>query len=145
MRASAIVVASVLAVAGSVGYAQAEVMQFHADMTGSAETPTNTSAAKGQAKVTFDTADKKLSWVITYSDLTGPATMAHVHGPAPVGKAAPVVVPITGELKSPIVGSATLTEAQVKDLEAGDYYFNIHTEANKGGEIRGQVIKGAEK
>ena len=27
------------------------------------------------------------------------------------------------------------------DLAAGKWYFNIHTAANKGGEIRGQVMK----
>ena len=38
-------------------------------------------------------------------------------------------------------GAATLTDAQAKDLADGKWYFNIHTAANKGGEIRGQVIK----
>jgi hypothetical protein len=38
-------------------------------------------------------------------------------------------------------GSATLTDAQAADLEAGKFYFNIHTAANKGGEVRGQLVK----
>ena len=38
-------------------------------------------------------------------------------------------------------GEATLTPEQAADLEAGKWYFNIHTEKNKGGEIRGQVMK----
>jgi hypothetical protein len=42
---------------------------------------------------------------------------------------------------SPIKGSATLTEAQATDLVAGRYYFNVHTAANPGGELRGQVEK----
>jgi hypothetical protein len=42
---------------------------------------------------------------------------------------------------SPIKGTATLTDAQAADLAAGKWYFNVHTEANKGGEIRGQVTK----
>ena len=42
---------------------------------------------------------------------------------------------------SPLKGEATLTDAQAADLQAGKYYFNIHTAANKGGEIRGQVTK----
>src|SRR6266851_816002 len=47
-----------------------------------------------------------------------------------------------GSGASPIKGSATLTDAQAADLTAGRWYFNIHTAANKGGEIRGQVVKG---
>ena len=42
---------------------------------------------------------------------------------------------------SPVEGSATLTDAQAADLAAGRYYINIHTAANPGGEIRGQVTK----
>ena len=39
----------------------------------------------------------------------------------------------------PIDSMATLTDAQAADLEAGKWYFNIHTAANPGGEIRGTV------
>jgi hypothetical protein len=38
-------------------------------------------------------------------------------------------------------GSATLTDAQAADLMAGKWYVNVHTAENKGGEIRGQVLK----
>ena len=44
-------------------------------------------------------------------------------------------------MTSPIKGEATLTDAQAADLVAGKYYINIHTAANPGGEIRGQVVK----
>jgi hypothetical protein len=40
---------------------------------------------------------------------------------------------------SPITGSAALTDAQLADLQAGKCYVNVHTAANKGGEIRGQL------
>ena len=56
-------------------------------------------------------------------------------------KNAGVAVPITGIATSPVEGSATLTDAQAADLVAGKYYVNIHTAANPGGEIRGQVMK----
>ena len=86
---------------------------------------------------------KKLSWKGTYSDLSGPATAAHFHGPGPSGKNAGVMVPIfQGDAaKSPFEGSATLNDAQAKALMDGEMYVNIHTAANKGGEIRGQVAK----
>jgi hypothetical protein len=66
--------------------------------------------------------------------------MAHFHGPAPAGKNAGVVIPIPmDKLASPIEGQATLTAAQESDLLAGNWYFNVHTAKNPGGEIRGQV------
>jgi hypothetical protein len=34
-----------------------------------------------------------------------------------------------------------LTDEQAAELLAGKWYFNIHTAANKGGEIRGAVTK----
>ena len=64
----------------------------------------------------------------------------HFHGPAEAGKNAGVVLPIA-PAKSRMEGSATLTDAQAADLAAGKWYVNVHTAANKDGEIRGQVLK----
>ena len=114
--------------------------KMKATLDSASEVPANTSAGKGTADIDFDPATKKLTWKLTYSGLTGPATMAHFHGPAEAGKNAGVAVPIT-PATSGSEGSATLTDAQAADLLAGKYYVNIHTEANKGGEIRGQVTK----
>lgn len=120
------------------GPAFAEKMK--ATLDGASEVPATTSAGKGTADIDFDPATKKLTWKLSYSGLTGPATMAHFHGPAEAGKNAGVAVPIV-PATSGSEGSATLTDAQAADLIAGKYYVNVHTEANKGGEIRGQVTK----
>jgi hypothetical protein len=121
----------------------AETLKLTAALNAAQETPPNSTAGTGSLKGTFDTDSKKLTWSVTYSGLTGPVTAAHFHGPAGPGKSAPVEVPATGVDKNPIEGSATLTDAQSKDLIDGNIYFNIHTEANKSGEIRGQVEKGS--
>jgi len=121
------------------GPAFAEKMK--ATLDGKSETPPNTSAATGKADIDYDAASKKLSWTLTYSGLSGPATAAHFHGPAEPGKNAGVAVAIPNAGTSPVTGSATLTDAQAADLAAGKYYVNIHTAANPGGEIRGQVTK----
>jgi hypothetical protein len=115
--------------------------KMKAALDGKAEVPPNTSAAKGTADIDYDPASKKLSWKVTYSGLSGPATAAHFHGPAEAGKNAGVAVAIPNATSSPVEGSATLTDAQAADLVAGKYYVNIHTVANPGGEIRGQVTK----
>ena len=121
------------------GPAFAEKMK--ATLDGKSEVPPNTSAAKGTADIDYDAASKKLTWKLTYSGLSGPATAAHFHGPAEVGKNASVAVPITNAGSSPVEGSATLTDAQAADMMAGRCYVNVHTAANPGGEIRGQVTK----
>ena len=112
-----------------------------ATLNGKSETPPNATAGTGTADIDYDAASKKLSWKLTYSGLTGPATAAHFHGPAEPGKSAGVAVAIPNATSSPVEGSATLTDAQAADLTAGKYYVNVHTAANPGGEIRGQVVK----
>ena len=72
--------------------------------------------------------------------LSGDATAAHFHGPADAGANAGVAVPIKGTA-SPMAGSAAITDAQAAELLAGKWYINVHTAANKNGEIRGQVLK----
>ena len=125
------------------GPASAEVVNLKAALNGAAEVPANDSKASGTVTATFDTDSKKLTWKGSYAGLSGPATAAHFHGPAEVGKNAGVAVPIFAgaAAKTPFEGEATLTDAQAADLLGSRYYANIHTEANKAGEIRGQVTK----
>ena len=115
--------------------------KLKATLDGKSEVPPNASAGTGTADIDYDPATKKLSWKLTYSGLSGPATAAHFHGPAEAGKNGGVAVAIPNATSSPAEGSATLTDAQAADLTAGKYYVNVHTAANPGGEIRGQVGK----
>src|ERR1700694_45733 len=115
--------------------------KMKATLDGASEVPPPPPAAKGTADIDYDPASKKLSWKVPYSGLSGPATAAHFHGPAEAGKNAGVKVPIPNATSSPAEGSATLTDEQAADLVAGKYYVNVHTAANPGGEIRGQVTK----
>jgi hypothetical protein len=125
----------------SAAVADAETVKYKADLTGAAETPPTDSKGTGSLSATYDTATKTLTWTADYSGLSGPAIAAHFHGPAPVGKPAPIEVPLKPPLDSPMKGSATLTDSQAKDLMDGLLYFNIHTAEHKPGEVRGQVEK----
>jgi hypothetical protein len=138
MRRAGWVSLSLLAVFLVWGSAQAEQIRFKADL---APGPGIASSGKGMATASLDTTSKTLTWNVDYSGLSGPATAAHIHGPADPGANAGIVVPFSGNLTSPIKGSATLTDAQIAQLEAGKWYVNIHTEANKPGEIRGQLVR----
>jgi CHRD domain len=117
----------------------AATVNLKADLKASAEVPPNDSKAAGSVTATYDEASKKLSWKGSYKDLSGPATAAHFHS-GEAGKNGGVAVPIA-PATSPLEGSATLTDAQAAELLAGKWYVNVHTAANKGGEIRGQLTK----
>ena len=101
------------------------------------EVPPNASTGTGTARVELD--GNVLKWTLTYSGLTGPVTAGHFHGPSMPGANAGVVVPFAGPLASPITGFIALTAAQVEQVKSGLWYVNLHTTANPGGEIRGQV------
>jgi hypothetical protein len=111
---------------------------FHATLLGTQEVPPVPGGGKGSADFKLDAATKTLTWTVTYSGLTGDPVAAHIHGPAAPGVNAGVEVPLPVG-KSPMTGSAVLTDAQISDLTSGKTYINIHTAANKPGEIRGQI------
>lgn len=122
--------------------AHAATENVKAELTSSAETPPNDSKGTGTLTGSYDPSSRKLTYDVTYQDLTGPATMAHFHAPAPMGKSAGVEVPIKGSVASPIKGEVTLNETDAKNLTDGMTYFNIHTQKNPKGELRGQVMVG---
>ena len=134
-------VLNAIAVVGAVAFvspSMAAMVNFTAEMNAASEVPPNSSKATGTVTATYDTGSKMLTWKGSYKDLTGPATAAHFHGPAPSGKNAAVMVPINPH-DTTFEGSATLNDAQAKALMDGDLYANVHTAANPGGEIRGQL------
>lgn len=129
--------AALLAVLATPSFA--EIVKLKADLKASSEVPPTKSNGTGAVAITYDTASKKLSWKGRYQGLTGPATAAHFHV-GDVGKNGGVAIPIAPNA-SPFEGSATLSDTQASELMAGRIYVNIHTEANKAGEIRGQVVR----
>lgn len=120
----------------------AAMVNLKADLKASNEVPPGSGAGAGSVTATYDTATKTLSWKGTYSGLSGNPTAAHFHT-GEAGKNGGVAVPIFAgaAAKTPFEGKATLTDAQAADLMAGRLYVNIHTEANKAGEVRGQLVK----
>lgn len=136
---------TLIAVGMSFGALAADAtMKYTATMTSAEEVPPNASTGKGRAELTLNAATKELTWNVTWEGLTGDAVAAHIHGPADKGANAGVQVQLGVQgtpPKSPLTGKATLTDAQIADLNAGKFYVNIHTAMNKGGEIRGQIGK----
>jgi len=140
MRKTTLAAATLAAVALGWGYSQAATQTFHGTLSNAAEVPPTTGNGSGSATVTLDPATKQITYSVTYAGLSGPAAAAHIHCGAAAGANSGVAVAFPNAA-SPISGNATLTDAQMADLEAGKCYVNVHTAANKGGEVRAQLTK----
>jgi hypothetical protein len=119
------------------GAAHAEIVHFSAKLTGGQEVPPNSSTAQGEVTAELETEEHTLAYRASYTGLSGPATAAHFHGPAAPGANAPPVVTVPNPAHAG--GAVRLTPQEADDLLAGKWYFNVHTQANPGGEIRGQL------
>ena len=106
-------------------------------LSGTQEVPPVQTSAAGSGTITVND-DMSVSGSVTTTGVKG--TMAHIHEAAP-GKNGGVAIPL--EMKSEnewaVPAGAKLTDAQYKSYKAGDLYVNVHSDANKGGEIRGQL------
>lgn len=141
----ALITVAVSLVAASLATAQA-TFKLKAAMNIGQETSRVKGAKAGAAGRFTATLDgTTLKWTLTFRNLSGPATAAHIHT-APKGVAGSVTVPLcTTPCTSPVSGTTVLTADQVRDLLAGKDYTNVHTAKNPGGEIRGQITKAPTK
>jgi hypothetical protein len=120
--------------------AMAEVQMFKGDLAGGAETPPSASKGIGSIAVALDPKTRKISWKGYYVGLQGSEIKAHFHGPAKAGEKAAPILPVEA-VEETFQGSATLDAQQVKQLEDGQWYFNIHSSKHPEGELRGQLSR----
>jgi hypothetical protein len=106
-------------------------------LSGSQEVPPVTTAASGSGTITVG-ADKSVGGSVTTAGVNG--TAAHIHIAA-MGQNGPVIVPLAKAADGvwSVPAGAKLTDAQYDAFKAGNLYINVHSDANKGGEIRGQL------
>jgi hypothetical protein len=118
---------------------------FRSRLNGFNERPTMVTGG-GSGFATAALVGRELHFNLRYGDLGTTATLAHIHGPAGLEGSAGVLVdlgPFTlGSFSTAgsIVGQATLDTATAGHVVDGRTYYNIHTAANGGGEIRGQLL-----
>jgi CHRD domain len=130
-----------MGIGSSPGGMSAGTETYRATLSGAQEVPPVSSPGTGSAEVVVNPSAMAMTYRVTYAGLSGPATAGHIHGPAPAGQNAGVKVPFPSVAQSPVTGGGMLTAEQYADLKAGRYYVNIHTAANPGGEIRGQLAR----
>jgi hypothetical protein len=139
LRAGLAAGVATIALAGCGMMGSSSTASFSGTMNAASEVPPNMTRGSGMAEAWLNKDTHVLKYKIVYTGLSGPATAGHFHGPASAGANAGVVLPFANPA-SPIEGQATLTPAQEADLMAGRWYANVHTAANPGGEIRGQML-----
>ncbi|MDH3405051.1 MAG: CHRD domain-containing protein [Acidobacteriota bacterium] len=103
---------------------------------GSQQNPPVPTSATGTVRLGPNQPGGTSFWLEVVHDVPNP-TAAHIHE-APPGSNGPIVVPL-GDPTSPIVLPDVDMTGLLDELFAGNLYVNVHTAANPGGEIRGQI------
>jgi hypothetical protein len=106
-------------------------------LSGSQEVPALNVPGSGTGTISV-ARDKSISGSVTTTGVNG--TAAHIHQGA-AGQNGPVIIPLakTGPSTWAVPAGTRLTDAQYDAYKAGNLYVNVHTDANKGGEVRAQL------
>lgn len=131
---SALLIVAIYAVGTYSGIAAAADVKV--SLAGDQEVPPVKSAGAGTGTIIVSD-QKSVSGSVTSTGIAG--TAAHIHEAA-IGKNGPVIIPLTknGDTYA-VPAGAKLTDEQFTSFKAGNLYVNVHTVANPGGEIRGQL------
>jgi len=138
---------------------------FHIDLTGSQQVGPVVTDAFGMATVRLIDNGTAISFRVIVCDIIN-VTASHIHVGA-AGTNGPVIIPFftnqplfssphgcktlaegtrtVADLNTKASPSITSWDDFVKALLSGDTYINVHTKANPGGEIRGQLAHEQER
>ena len=154
-RVLSILFAGALVLLGSAAQAQAQNITCTAALSGGNEVPGIANGAGGNATVTMNVAAGTIAYVVNVFNMPTGTTASHIHAGSP-GVGGPVVINfvITPNISNDyaITGTATVADLVARPaqginsmedvaqmLAASQAYVNVHSTANPGGEIRGQL------
>lgn len=146
LRRLALVLGLLLAASGcslNLGEPRVPKTDFRATLNGTNEVPPVETKGSGWFEAVYRPSTKVLEYRLNVAGLSGPVTMAYLHGPAPAGQNAQQVAPINVPFyadRSTISDGVTLTKQQADEVLAGLWYVNVMTEKYPEGEIRGQIV-----
>jgi hypothetical protein len=147
-----------LFVLAAAGLAQAQTTTFTAALHGGNENPAVVTGSAGTATVTWNTATQSGTYRVDVYNMPVGTTASHIHAGAQ-GANGPVIINFTvpaGGISNDYALSGTFgcsdvtvraaqginsCEDFVQGLMLNNMYVNVHSTANPGGEIRGQLIK----
>jgi hypothetical protein len=121
---------------GTLGVGTVLAADIKVTLSGANEVPPVTTSASGGGTITVGD-DGSVSGSVSSTGVAG--TAAHIHEGA-AGTNGAVIVPLAKDGDTyKVPAGAKLTEAQMASFKAGNLYVNVHSAANPGGEIRGQL------
>jgi len=121
---------------GALSIGTAFAAEVDVTLSGTNEAPPVTTAASGGGTIKIGD-DGSVSGSVSTTGVAGP--VAHIQEGA-AGTNGPVIVPLTKEGDTyKVPAGAKLTEAELASFKAGNLYINVHSAADPGGEIRGQL------
>jgi hypothetical protein len=133
-----------------------EATSFTATLSGANEVPAVTTTATGSA--TLSVSGTAITYTVNVTDLQNDALVAHIHvaaagangpvrlnlcgtgTPEPACSTAPTGVLATGTNGTIVPPGAITFDSLLSAMRTGGAYVNVHTSANQGGEIRGQIV-----
>ncbi len=113
---------------------------FIGDMCGGQENPPTTSAAIGLGSISVDRNKSNININVVTNNLSSNALYAHIHKGAK-GASGPVVIGFGAFAGNQVSGYGSYSSSLIDSFTRNLAYFNVHTVANPGGEIRGQIGK----
>jgi len=140
LAAAAFLVVFAIALGGRTDTAEAAIITVNVTAVGAQENPPVSGPGYAIARFMYNTDTKRLDYVVTVNGLSESfITASHIHRGA-TGVNGPIVHNLSLVPFTQIAGFVTLSDADVRDLEAGNLYVNVHSTTNPGGFARGQIV-----